>query len=92
MALATRVSTSAVSAGLTSILALLSSGAVLKVYSSNQPATPDVLPGAGHDLLATLAFSSTPFGAAVAGGAYPAEPHGAVVDNQGYVGPGLHVV
>ena len=67
MAYATRVSTSAVSAGLNAVLALLTSGSVLKVYSSNQPATPDTLPGAGHDLLATLSFSTTPFGAAVAG-------------------------
>ena len=64
---ATRVSTSAASAGVNAILALLTSGSVLKVYSSNQPATPDVLPGAGHDLLATFTLSTTPFGAAVAG-------------------------
>jgi hypothetical protein len=66
MAYATRVSTSAASAGLNAILALLTSGSVLKVFSSSQPATPDILPAA-QDLLATLSFSTTPFGAAVAG-------------------------
>lgn len=67
MAYATRVSTSAASAGLAAITALLTSGSVLNIFSSNQPATPDVTPGAGHDLLAVLQFSTTPFGAPVAG-------------------------
>jgi len=67
MAYKTTVSTSAASAGVNAVLALLTSGSVLKVYSSNQPASPDVLPGAGHDLLATLQLSTTPFAPAVAG-------------------------
>ena len=47
---------------------MLSSGSVLKIYTSNQPAGPDTAPGGGPDLLASLQLSTQPFSTAPAAG------------------------
>ena len=64
MALATRITNAAAIAACNAITALIGSGAKLRIYSGTQPVNADT--GlSGNTLLAELALSATPFGAAV---------------------------
>ena len=75
MALLTKISTAAANNAVLGVVGLLAaggtltSGSVLKIYSSNQPANADTAPGAGPDLLAMLTLSSQPFSTAPVSGA-----------------------
>src|SRR6185436_8628008 len=62
--LATRITNAAAIAACNAITALIGSGAKLRIYSGTQPVNADT--GlSGNTLLAELALSATPFGAAV---------------------------
>jgi len=64
MALATRITNAAAIAACNAVTALIGSGAKLRIYSGTQPVNADT--GlSGNTLLAELALSATPFGAAV---------------------------
>ena len=69
MAYKTMLSTAGANAGILAVVGLLSTGAVLKIFTSSQPTNPDTVPGAGPDLLASLALSSQPFSTTPSGGA-----------------------